>query len=911
MSARGDRRGPSLPEGVRRAFRLPFGRRRAVEQAARDVDEEITFHLAMREARLRDAGLSEEEARREARRRFGDARHVAAACRAEDVAREHASARTELAHSVVQDARYALRALRRAPAFTVAALATLALGIGATTAVFTVVYGVLARPLPYAQPDRLVQLWETSTRTPGDRNPVSVPNYADWRTRVRAFQSTMAYAFNRFSLADGAAATPEQVQGAQLWGDVPRLLGVRPLLGRALGEGDARAYTVVLSEELWRRRYGADPQVLGRAVRLNGRPYTVVGVMPGSFRFPRNDVELWTGYANVLSDSTWSEQRGRRFQRVVARLAPGVTPDAAARELDAVARSLSTQYPDDNPGGGAALVPLREQLVGDVRPALLVLFGATAGVLLIACANVAHLLLARAAARQRELAVRAALGAGRGRVARQLLTESLVLAALGGAAGVALAYAGVTVLGKLAGDALPRLEDVRVDRWALAFTLGAVALTGVLVGLVPALRASRTDLAAGVRDGTRGAGTGRRAHAAQGALVVAEVAASLVLLVGAGLLLRSFQRLNAVDPGVRPAGVLTALVLAAPMRYPEPERQRAVLTAVAERVAALPGVQAVGLCDCMPPENVRQAGSVAVDGSAPDAPAPVVDQVRVGANYFGALRVPVRAGRAFTDADRAGSAPVAVVSEAFARRHLDAGPGREGLTRALGRRISFDQTRWMTVVGVVGDVRYGGLATDAAPAVYYAFAQDPFPGMNLFVRGARADGSDPDPLALLPAVRRAALDVDPELPLARVATLDAVVHDSVARPRFQTTLLALFGALALSLAAVGVYGVVSYGVAQRRREMSVRLALGARHADLLRQVVRRALAPVWLGVLVGLAGAAAGARALSGIVYATSIREPATYVAVTATLVLAAAVAAYLPARRASRADPALALRAE
>jgi hypothetical protein len=332
-----------LPDGVRRVFRLALGRRRALERAAREVDDEIAFHLAMREARLRAAGMSEDEARREAGRRFGDVRGVADACRLEDEARERGRGRRELADTLWRDVRFALRALRRAPAFTAAALLTLALGIGATTTVFTVVYGVLARPLPFAQPERLVQLWETSTRTPGDRNPVSVPNYADWARQVRAFDASMAYAFNRFTLAPEAAGadTPEQVQGAQLWGDVPRVLGVRALLGRPITARDAREFTVVLSEGLWRRRYGADPRVLGRTVRMNGHAYAVVGVMPAGFRFPRADVELWTGYATILADSAWGGERGRRFQRVVARLAPGVTAAAAERELDAAARRRS------------------------------------------------------------------------------------------------------------------------------------------------------------------------------------------------------------------------------------------------------------------------------------------------------------------------------------------------------------------------------------------------------------------------------------------------------------------------------------------------------------------------------------------------------------------------------------------
>jgi putative ABC transport system permease protein len=885
-----------LPDGFRRVFRLPASPARV----ERDVDEEIAFHLAMREERLRAAGVPPDEARRVARKRFGDVDRVADECRVIDAEQVRVRRRSEILASIWQDARYGARSLLRAPAFAASALLTLALGIGATTAVFSVVYGVLLRPLPYAEPERLVQLWETSTRTPGDRNPVSVPNYRDWTASSQSFTAMLAYAFNRYTIT--GEGTPEQIQGLTLLGDAWAVLGVRPLLGRGISLDDARAHTVVLSEGLWRRRYRADPGILGRIIRLNGEPYTVVGVMPADFRFARPDVELWTGYASILTRPEWADQRGRRFQRVVGRLRPGVTPRAASAEIDAIQRRLAEQFPNENPGAGGAAVPLREQIVGDVRPALLVLLGAVGCVLLIACANVAHLLLARTSARERELAVRAALGAGRGRVVRQLLTESLVLAALGGAAGVLIAYLGVGALRAVGPEAIPRLHDVRIDRWVLAFTAGAIVVTAAIVGIVPALRSTRRDLAGSMREGTRG-GSGRNRHAFQAALVVAEVAASLVLLVGAGLFLRSFQRLRAIDAGIEPSRVVAMLVAASPTKYPELVQQGQLFARIVERVAALPGVRAVGLCDCRPPSHGRTAGSVRVEGGATDVrEQPNAYQLRAGADYFGTLRIPVLAGRAFTAADRTGPAQTVIVSRAFARRHLGAGP--DG-ARAVGRRIAFGSDDWWTVVGVVGDVPYSGLAAPIDPVVYYPFERYPFVGMELFVRTAG------DPASVVASVRRAVLEIDPELPITRVATLDETLAQSVAGERFNTLTLGLFAALAFALAAIGIYGVVAYGVTQRRHEIGVRIALGAQRRDVVRLVVMRALRPVAAGVVVGLAAAVAATGAVRGLLYGTSPHDPATYAAVATLLLAVAALAAYAPGRRAAGADPVAALRAE
>ncbi|MDQ3950800.1 MAG: ABC transporter permease, partial [Gemmatimonadota bacterium] len=516
--------------------------------------------------------------------------------------------------------------------------------------------------------------------------------------------------------------------------------------------------------------------------------------------------------------------------------------------------------------------------------------------------NVAHLLLARTDARQRELAVRGALGAGRGRVVRQLLTESLVLAALGGAAGILIAHLGVGALRTLGPEAIPRLHDVRLDRWVLAFAAAAVVATGAIVGIVPALRSTRRDLAGSMREGTRG-GSGRRRHAFQAALVVAEVAASLVLLVGAGLFLRSFQRLRAIDAGVEPSGVVAMLVAASPTKYPELVQQRQVFARIVERVAVLPGVRSVGLCDCRPPSYGRTAGSVRVEGGATDdRELPNAYQLRAGADYFGTLRIPVLAGRAFTAADRTGPTQTVIVSRTFARGHLGAGPDGAG---AVGRRIAFGSDDWWTVVGVVGDVPYSGLAAPIDPVVYYPFERYPFVGMELFVR------TDGDPASVVTSVRRAVLEIDRELPITRVATLDEALAESIAGERFNMLTLGLFAALAFVLAAVGIYGVVAYGVVQRRHEIGVRIALGAQRRDVIGLVVGRALRPVGVGVVIGLAAAGAETRVAQGMLYGVSPGDPATYATVAALLVAVAAAAAYTPGRRAARADPVEALRAE
>ena len=855
----------------------------------------------MREEKLRAAGMSPEDAARRARERFGDVQLVAERCVAIDVETIRAERREDVAGSLWQDVRYAVRALRRTPAFTLAAMSTLALGIGTTTAAFSVVYGVLLRPLPYADPDRLVQLWEMSERTGTDHNPVSVPNYEDWTRQTRAFSAMVAYAYNRYTLTGQGEA--ESVQGSQIYGDMFGLLGVPPIIGRGITAADARQDVVVLSEGLWRRRFGANPAIVGTSIRLNGEPYTVLGVMPASFTFPRSDVELWAGYRTILTDRLWGEARGRRFQRVVARLKPGVAVAGASADVNAVARALAKQYPDANSGGGAVAISLREQLVGDSRQTLLVLFAAVGCVLLIGCANVAHLLLARTAARERELAVRSALGAGRGRLVRQLLTESLVLSAAGGALGVWLASVSVRALRTLNTEAVPRSEAVHVDGWALGFCGLAIAATAVLVGLVPALRATRRSLAASIREGGRGAGGGVRQRAMQNLLVTAEVGLSLVLLVGAGLLLRSFDRLRHVDPGVDPTGVASMLVVAPPAIYETAEARLTFFDRVTEQVAALPGVRAVGLCDCLPPADVRTTTSLAIEGRpGAQGDLPLVNVVRASAGYFGAVRVPVVAGRAFTPADRLGAPPVAVVNRTLAMKLL--GASARG-TEALGRRVSFDEPNWLTVVGVVGDVHYEGLATAVVPAVYVPVAQAPEPGYNVVIRVAG------DPMDVVSPTRRVIAAIDSRVAPSRIASLEGAIAESLVGERFNTALLGVFAALAFVLAAVGMYGVVAYGVAQRRREMGVRLALGARGADVVRMVVAGSLRPVVAGVVIGLAVAAVSVRLIQRMLYGTSVHEPVVYVVVAVGLFAVAGVAAWFPARRAAGADPLEVLRGE
>ena len=802
--------------------------------------------------------------------------------------------------TLLHDLRFAARTLLKKPAFSVAAALCLALGIGANTAMFSVVNGVLLRPLPYPEPERLVAVWERSVEHSEERNVVAPANYLDWRAGSTVFEEmgvAMEYSFNLTGLGE-----PEEVPAQLISASMFPVLGVRPAFGRALTAADDAPGTedvVVLSHGFWQRHFAGDRGVIGRRVMLNGQPFTVVGVMAEGFGIRASEAQLWAAIG--LDPSVNYRESAGRFLTAYGRLKPGVTPERAQGELRTIAARLEQAHPRYNTGWSVNVFPLYDEVVGEARRPLYVLAGVVAFVLLIACANVANLQLAQAAARSREIAVRAALGAGRWRVARQLLTESLVLAVAAGAAGILLAYWAVSALRAAAPASLPRVQEVGLDGRVLAFSVVLSLLTGVLFGLVPALRAARSDLQETLRAGGRGvSGGGTRTRSA---LVVAQVALSLVLLVGAGLMLKSFARLINVSPGFNPEQVLTARLSLPSSKYATPAAKRAFQDELLRRVRALPGVRSATAATYLPFTGMAAASSFWIEGRPTPRPGeePSADIRAVDADFFGTLAVPVRRGTPFSDADaRAASTPL-VINEAAARRLFpNANP--------LGERIHmpWGDTLVGEIVAVVGDVKHAGLDSVPEPTLYWPLQK--FPSVGTVTLALRTAG---DPMALAPALRREAKGIDPDQPLADVKPMLAYLGDSVERRRFNAALLGGFAAVALVLAAVGLYGVMSYTVAQHTRDFGIRIALGADARRVLGGVLRQALALVGVGLLVGVAGALAMTRVLTGLLYDVSATDPAVFAGIALLLTAVAAMASLLPARRATRVDPMVALRDE
>ncbi len=795
--------------------------------------------------------------------------------------------------TLLQDLRFALRTLLRSPAFAGVATLTLALGIGAVATLFSVVDGVLLRPLPFREPDRLVAVSPALLRG----------EYVLARDRSRSFAELGGYqAGVGFGLSGGGE--PERVTGAYASTNLFAALGAEPLLGRGFAAGEdqpGRGGVVVLGHGLWRRRFGADPAVVGRTVTLDGQPRTVVGVMPAEFRFPSAETELWVPVSLDPAPHAVGALWGMGGFQAVGRLAPGATPRQALAELGALARAMRAENPLWTPPepyrADAAVVPLRDAVVGEVRPTLLVLLAAVGFVLLIACANVANLLLARGLGRGREMALRSALGAGRGRLVRQLLTESLVLALAGGAAGLLLATWGLRWLVAALPADTPRLAEVALDGRVTALALGATLLTGVAAGLFPAWRVTRSELQGPLREGA-GAGGGRRRLS--GVLVAAEIGLAMVLVVGAGLLIRSVRALVAVDPGFRTERVVSARIDPPESLYGDPARQRAFYAEVLGRVQALPGVGAAGLTSQLPLGGEPSPWATAVEGVTLDPNAlPMFDRRAVTPEYLRTLGVRLVRGRAFTAADREGAPPVALVDEAAARRFW---PGEDPVGKRIGHPWAND---WMTVVGVVAEVRSAGLAGEQNPAYYAPFAQKPGAGMTLVARTTSS------PEALAGSLRAVVAGVDPQVPVSRVRAMDEWIAESVARPRLTAVLLGAFAGLALLLGAVGVYGVIAYTVGERTREIGLRIALGAGVGDVVGMVLRQGALLAAAGIGAGLLASLAATRALAGLLYGVTATDPLTFAVVPAVLAAAALLATWLPARRASRVDPMTALRGD
>ena len=804
------------------------------------------------------------------------------------------------------DLSFGARILRKNLGFSLVAVITLALGVGANTAIFSVVKGVLLNELPYAQPDRLVKV---ALAEPGDPAPVTIdfPTTFDLRSRSRSFESLSLYRGGEAALAEGGQ--PELLMGKRVNFDYFSTLGVKMQIGRAfLAEEDRpdRRREVILTHGLWMRRFGGDSRILGRALQLSDAPYTVVGVLPASFRPLQqpgdSDVpEIFTPLGYDLKQS--NACRTCRHLQLIGRLKPGVSAESAQAEMNAMLRGIVREHPDDyGHDAGVVVVPLRDKIVGRVRTALWVLLGAVGFVLLIACANVANLVLARATGRSREIALRAALGAGRWRIVRQLLAESLLLAAAGGAAGVMLATWGTSALAALGPKEIPRVEEIRMDAAVLLFAMGASILTGLLFGLLPALRASRVDLTGAIKD----MGKSTAGHSRQGLrnlLVMAELALAFVLVVGAGLLGKSFLRLMNVDAGFDPHNVLALNTYVYGQRYQKPEVELDYYRQAMERLRATPGVESVAMTSILPLESFDRRGFHIQDKRlASESEAPMADTYSVTPDYFRVMRIALKRGRLLTEQDGPTAPRVALISESCARAQF---PNQDPIGRHIqlgGRR---EDRPWLTIVGVVGDIRQFALDQPSMMEAYIAQAQDTSFSYRLVARTAI------DPVRLERAAQEAFLSVDKTQPVFHVQPMEAYVAASLAERTFTLALLGLFGALALVLAAVGIYGVVSYAVTLRTREVGIRMALGAEQSDVLAMVLRQALGLIGMGLAAGFAAALALTRFLGTLLFEVSPTDIATSAAVAAALAVVALGASYLPAWRASRVDPMVALRYE
>ena len=800
----------------------------------------------------------------------------------------------------MRDVRLAIRGLLRNPGFAAAALVTLALGIGANTAIFTVVDALLLKPLPYKDPDRLMLVWERNIPRARKDNVVSPGNYIHWRERTKVFDQLAGLSPNFRATLSGAGGEPEELPLQMVSANFFPVLGVRPVVGRWFREEEDKSPRtfVLISHRLWQRRFGGDPAVVNRTVRLNGDPVTIVGVMPDGFSFVFRDIEVWSPLGLTAESRT---PRGR-WMLVLGHLRPGATVGEAQTEMDAIHAGLRQQFPEFNTGWATTVVPLNEQLTGKLRPALLVLAGAVGCVLLIACANVANLLLARGTSRRRELAIRTALGARRSTLIRQLLMESLVLATAGGALGVLVAWWGVSTLRQIIAVAVPlfpRLDEIAVNASILAFALALSVVTGVFFGLVPALAVSRTDLQESLREGGR-TGTSREGIA-RAAFVVAQVALALVLLAGAGLLMRSFVRLMNVDPGFRADRVMTAKVSVSGDRYDDRVRVRQFFNELSERLARTPGVVGAGAISFLPMNGMAAATSFSIAGreAPPLGQSPVCEVRVVTGDYFTAMGIPMIAGRRFEPREQMEQANVVLVNETLAKQYFSSG--------AIGQRIiiSWNDEVPDEIVGVVGDVRTNDMETAARPTIYWPQGRFSYPWATVVVRTT----GDPLPAATL--IRQEVRRLDAGVPVADVRPLAEVVSRSIAERRLTMLLLAIFAGLALSLAVVGIYGVMSYIVAQRVREIGVRVALGASRADVLRLVLGRALLLSSIGVTIGIAGAWIASRSMTSLLYQTEPGDPVVLAAVATVLIGATLLASYVPGRNATRVDPLVALRAE
>ncbi len=797
-----------------------------------------------------------------------------------------------------QDVRFALRTLIKRPGFALVAILTLALGIGANSAIFSVINGVLLKPLPFHEPENVIKLWESMAG--GFQGTISPPNLKDWREQNTVFTKIAAFQYQNFGLQ--SKDSPERVRAATVSPEFFDVLGVQPHLGRVITDGedqDGKHRVAVLSHQLWQDKFAADPGVAGKAILLGGENYTVIGVMPASFRYPSRTTELWVP---LVIPPQRSAERGSHWLMSVARLKSGVTLEQANEQMNIIAKRIERQHPDEQLGRGVLLIRAQEEMVRNIRPALLMLLVAVGFVLLISCTNVANLLLARAATCRREIAIRLAMGAGRWRLIRQLLTESALLSLLGGAAGLMIAYWGVTGLLKLATGILPRANEVTLNGRVMVFTIALSLLTGIIFGLAPALQTSRADLQHDLKEGSAAAGNQRTWI--RSLLVVGEIAAALVLLVGASLLIKSFARLQQTESGLSTENVLTAGITLPDAKYETRPAIAQFHKQMLERVSALPGVQSAGIISKLPLQDWGYNGSIQIEGQAPPRSGTrdsFVEFRAVSPDYFSTLGIPLLAGRLLDNRDQENTALSIVVNQTLTRQYL---PGQD----AVGKFVILDNTKYQ-IVGVVGDVRQSGLTQGARAELYWPYTQCPDAGLTKTVGLAvRAAGN---PEGLTSAVRNAVLSVDPGQPIHNVKTMEQVVADSVSDRRLNTLLLSVFAAIALTLALIGVYSVMSYLVAQNTREIGIRVALGAQMRDVLRLVVGQGMVLVAIGVVIGIVLSFGLTRLMETLLFGVTSTDPLTFAVSPLIIGVVALVACLIPALRATKVDPMVALRHE
>ena len=806
---------------------------------------------------------------------------------------------------LLQDVRYALRNLRKRPVFSLIVVFTLALGIGANTAIFSVVDAVLLAPLPYGEPDNLVVLWAKNEKQNVTQQPVSYPNIVDLKQANDVFEHLSAIRGESFSLTD--RDEPERVTGVRVSTDILTLLGTTPVLGRNFvpeEEQPAKAAVALVSHGLWQRRYSGDPRLIGQAIIIDGKSYTVIGILPEWLKQPGITLGNLSGPDVWIPVVPAASEQNRNFanMRMLARLKPGLTLAQAKTEVDALGARLERQYPDSNTNLRFGVVGLREQLTGRVNKALWILLGVVGCVLLIACANVANLLLARAASRQSEIAVRSALGATRPQLIRELLTECVVLSLTGGLLGLSLAYLGVTLMTSLNSGAIPRADEIGISGEVLVFTLLVSLLTGVAFGIVPAFQSSRSQLAEDLKEAKKGASVSVRHRRSLDGLVVVEIALALVLVAGAGLMTRSFRSVLRIDAGFDPHNVLTFSAALPLATYKDQQQHVQFFERALAKIQALPGVQAAAGTFRVPIAGFATVIFTVQGKPVPTGQAPIADYRTITVGYFQAMGIRLLKGREFTDRDRADTPDAVIVNEELARRFW---PGEDPIGKRL--QVGTEFMRWREVIGVVGNAKLSGLEANIDPAIYVPFPQNSWPNAlrNSFIVLRTAT----DPKSLVPAIRRELRSVDPTFPITQIRTMDEIVGDSLSQRRFNTVLLGLFAFLAVALAGVGIYGVMSYGVSQRTREMGIRVALGARQSDITKLVTSTGARLAALGIAIGIVAAAISSRLISSLLFGLTATDPMTFVLTAVLLGAVTLLASYIPSRRAARTDPISALR--